>query len=232
VNDPSVMSLTMDFLDLMPGQRILDVGAGTGTVLENALSACPSLARCVAVDLSQPMLTTIRDLRIHRAVQDAHELSFPDASFELAICRQVLHYLEDIDRCLGEINRVLAQRGSVVIGQITPFNEKDELWWKQILSARQPLRQHFLTLNDIVTMLLRHSFVVVRVSQIRAKESLNSWLGRYQDSQEQVDAVRMLHVSAPVEYQDIHRFREINGDLVFDNCWTFIRACKSSYFDV
>lgn len=231
VHDPSVMAITIEFLDLVPHQRIIDVGAGTAAALENALLACPSLDRCVALDLSEQMLSTIRNVRIEKRIQDAHALPFPDASFDIALCRQVLHYLQDIDHCLDEINRVLAPKGNIVIGQITPFSEKDELWWKRILYVRQPLRRHLLTLNDIITMLLRHSFVVVRVSQIRAKESLNSWLERYQDSQEQLDTVRTLHLSAPPEYQDIHRFQEVNGDLLFDNCWTFIRACKSSYFD-
>lgn len=231
VRDPSVMSLTTEFLDLSSGQRLLDIGAGTGAVLENAILACPSLGSCVALDISLEMLSAIRDPRIEKCVHDASEIPFPNDSFDIALCRQVLHYFDDIDRSLAEIFRVLDKKGVVIIAQITPFNEKDEEWWKKILMVRQPLRKHFVTLNDIITALIKVSFLVTKVSQVRAKESLNSWLARYSDSQEQVDEVRNLHLNAPLMYQTIHKFQQANGDIIFDNCWTFIRACKPSFFE-
>jgi ubiquinone/menaquinone biosynthesis C-methylase UbiE len=52
VHDRTVMSATLELLDLRPGQRVLDVGAGTGAVIEAALTACPSLGECAALDLS------------------------------------------------------------------------------------------------------------------------------------------------------------------------------------
>ena len=38
VRDPRIMATTIDFIDPRPGQKIVDVGAGTGAVLEAVLA--------------------------------------------------------------------------------------------------------------------------------------------------------------------------------------------------
>ncbi|HOW70922.1 MAG TPA: methyltransferase domain-containing protein [Phycisphaerae bacterium] len=227
VHDPGVMAVTLDFLGLAAGQRILDVGAGTGAVLAAALAACPSLGPCVAVDLSREMLAQIRDSRILTCGGDAEALPILDGFFDAVACRQSLHYVEDLDQCLREIRRVLAATGILLVGQMTPFGEADEEWWKVIVKTRQPLRRRCLTLHELLVALMRTDFVVVRIVQIRATESLNAWLERYQRSASQVEEVRRLHLEAPAAYKELHRFRHVEGDTLVDNCWTFVRAGKS-----
>jgi len=231
VRDPSVMALTLDFIAPRSGHRFLDVGAGTGAVLQNLLTVCPEAGSCLAIDTSEEMISQISDERINRCCGDAQSIPCSDSTIDVALCRQVLHYVDDLDRCVSEISRVLDSTGAIVIGQITPFCEEDECHWKRILTLRQPLRKHLLTLEDLVSLLLRNSFSIVRCTQIRAKESLASWLSRYSDSQQQCEGVRALHLSAPDEYKRIHAFHHTEeDDIVFDNCWTFIRAVKPSYF--
>jgi ubiquinone/menaquinone biosynthesis C-methylase UbiE len=227
VRDAAVMSATLELLGLCPGRRILDVGAGTGAVLEAALAACPSLGECVALDISHEMLSHIRDRRIRTCCHDAETLPFADGRFDIVVCRQMLHYMDAVDRCLQEIHRVLDREGALVVGQMTPFGEADEAWWKAIVEARQPLRRHDLTLHELLDLLMRAAFTVVKVSQIRATESLNSWLGRYERSARQIAEVRRLHLEAPESYKEIHRFRCVGDDIVLDNCWTVIRACRA-----
>lgn len=228
VHDPCVMTVTLDFLDLAPGRRVLDVGAGTGAVLAAALAACPSLGKCAAFDLSGEMLAHVRDPRILTCCGDAESLPFSSGSFEAVACRQSLHYVRDLDRCLRAIHRVLTAGGILVVGQMTPFGETDEEWWKAIVTTRQPLRRRCLTLHELLAVLMRNAFTVVRTAQIRATESLNAWLERYQQSTEQVAEVRRLHFEAPPAYKELHRFRQVEGDTLVDNCWTFIRARKSA----
>jgi ubiquinone/menaquinone biosynthesis C-methylase UbiE len=173
------------------------------------------------------MLSQIRDPRIRTCCHDAETLPFPDGAFDIVLCRQMLHYVDAIEQCLREIHRVLDPAGALVVGQMTPFGEADEAWWKTIVKARQPLRRRYLTLHELLELLMQAAFTVVKVSQVRATESLNSWLGRYERSANQIDEVRRLHTEAPEEYKEIHRFRHVGDDLLTDHCWTFIRARKT-----
>lgn len=173
------------------------------------------------------MLDQIDDPRIHKHCENAEILTLPDCTFDSALCRQVLHYVSDPQQCLRSIYRILKESGSLIIGQVTPFSEKDEEYWKRILVARQPLRKHFLTLHDLVKLLVERSFVIVRVAQTRARESLNLWLDRYKEPKAHKELIRSLHHEAPEWYKEIHAFDMRGQDIVFENCWTFIRAVKA-----
>jgi ubiquinone/menaquinone biosynthesis C-methylase UbiE len=227
VRDPDLLSALLDFWKPAVHQRVLDIGAGTGAALSAGLAACPGLGACVALDFSREMLARISDPRIKTCCNDATSLPFGDGSFDVALCRQMLHYVDDLDLCLREIHRALAPGGALVICQTTPFGDADESWWKTIVTARQPLRRHFLTLNEMLALLIRNFFVVVRTSQVRSTESLNTWLARYERSAEQIAEVHRLHEQAPESYRNIHRFRNVNNDILVDNCWTLIRVGKS-----
>lgn len=224
VRDPRIMATTIDFIDPRPGQKIVDVGAGTGAVLEAVLAARPDVGECVAVDISPEMLARIRNRRIRSCKGDAQELPWHDAAFDAAICRQTLHYVDDLDRCLAQIRRVLRPEGVLVIGQMTPFSDEDETYWEAIVRLRQPLRRHDLTAGELTSLVHRNGFRIVRTTQTRARESLNSWLARYEDTDRQLAELRRLHLEAPKAYQRIHNFERRGDDILLDNCWTFLRA--------
>lgn len=228
VHDPQVMAATLRFVDPQPGQRILDVGAGTGAVAEAVLAACPEVADCVALDISPEMLSHVRNPRIRICCHDACELPFPDSSFDVAICRQTLHYIDDLPRCLGKIRSALRPDGRLVVGQMTPWGSEDEAYWRQIVRLRQPLRRHDLTAPEIASLLQDNGFHILHSEQIPACESLNSWLTRYEDSDRQLEEVRRLHMEAPESYRKVHHFEYRDGDVLLDNCWTFVSARREN----
>ncbi len=154
VNDPTLVDITLDFLDIDVNSRIIDVGSGTGSILEAALARFSTIKVCVALDIAKGMLDRITDNRITKCLQDAHSIPFPNNYFNVAVFRQSLHYMENIKQVFREIHRVLINDGVIVISQITPFNEKDEEYWKLIIQARQPLRLHFLTLSGLLQLLI------------------------------------------------------------------------------
>lgn len=111
-------------LRLMPGERVLEIGPGTGYYT-------PDLARAVGdgsveiLDIQQEMLDHtmgvvaalgITNVRAQRA--DALELPYPDGSFDAALMVTVFGEIPDGDAALREIGRVLKPGGRLVIGEI------------------------------------------------------------------------------------------------------------------
>lgn len=108
---------TLRRTDLREEDAILDVGCGTGALLEAVGARVPG-ARLVGIDLSPAMLAVgSRKLgdRAALVAAEAERLPFPDHCFDLVLSSSALHYWPDPAAGLAEIGRVLGPGGRVVI---------------------------------------------------------------------------------------------------------------------
>lgn len=100
---------------LRSGQHVLDVATGTGAAAEAALAVVGPSGSVVAGDVSPHMLEIARKNMKHLPIRfeafDAHDLPFPDGSFDAIICQLGLMFFDDPARALGEFYRVLRPGG-------------------------------------------------------------------------------------------------------------------------
>jgi SAM-dependent methyltransferase len=112
-------------LEPWPGERVLEVGPGTGYYTLDAADWIAPGGRLDIFDLQQDML----DHTMRRAGErgltniaatrgDARELPYPDASFDAAFLVTVLGEIPDQDAALRELARVLKPGGRLVIGEL------------------------------------------------------------------------------------------------------------------
>ena len=111
---------TLAALALAHGESVLDAGCGTGLLLEQEALAVGGKGRAEGVDFSDAMLAHARGrcarLEQVRLQQGSIEtLPFEDASFDAVSCTQTLLYVEDMDKALREIHRVLKPSGRIAI---------------------------------------------------------------------------------------------------------------------
>lgn len=108
---------------IAPGQRVLDVGCGTGTqTIAIARQVAPG-GSVTGVDVSPEMLASARRRSAQAGVaiefrhSDATALPFPDQSFDRVMMCMAMHMLPEADRsaCLRELARVLAPGGRLVL---------------------------------------------------------------------------------------------------------------------
>lgn len=114
-------------LEPAPGERILEVGAGTGYY---ALALAEDLQPGAVLDAFDLQPVILHDLT-HRAHArrsdnivatqgDARSLPYADASFDAAYLVTVLHEIPNQERALQEVSRVLRPGGRLVIGDLAP----------------------------------------------------------------------------------------------------------------
>jgi ubiquinone/menaquinone biosynthesis C-methylase UbiE len=110
---------------LRRGERVLDVGCGTGWLAAGLRRAAPQ-AQVIGVDLSAGMLGQARRAGAWPLLHaDAQRLPFAAASVDLVVSRGVLHHLPDVPAALAEWHRVLHPSGAVVvISEPTPTVER------------------------------------------------------------------------------------------------------------
>jgi demethylmenaquinone methyltransferase/2-methoxy-6-polyprenyl-1,4-benzoquinol methylase len=105
---------TREALALRPGERVLDVGAGTGVSTEELAR---SGAYAVGADLSQGMLRYGKLARpqVPLLAGDALALPFPDATFDAVTISFALRNVTDTGAALRELARVTRPGGRLVV---------------------------------------------------------------------------------------------------------------------
>jgi demethylmenaquinone methyltransferase / 2-methoxy-6-polyprenyl-1,4-benzoquinol methylase len=101
-----------------PGARVLDACCGTGDL---AIACSREGAVVTGLDFSEPMLERARRKApdLEWVGGDALDLPFPDASFDGATVGFGVRNVEDLERSLSELRRVLRSGGRVGILEIT-----------------------------------------------------------------------------------------------------------------
>jgi ubiquinone/menaquinone biosynthesis C-methylase UbiE len=168
----------IELLDAQPGERVLELGFGTGHALVALAAAVGSNGRVCGLDISSGMLTVARDRvegtgsrNVVLTLGDVRRLCFQDATFDAAFMSFTLELFEPeaIPNALAEIRRVLRPGGRlavVVMATNTDTNAMIEIYkW---LHRHFP---HFVDCRpiDLRGVLERAGFHLVR------KDAMSMW---------------------------------------------------------
>ena len=107
----------VELADPKPGMHVLDLASGTGEPGISLAQRVSPGGHVTAVDLSAELLELAAQRAINKNLSnfstrqaDAHELPFPDRSFDLATCRFGVMFFGDVKQALSELHRVLRPR--------------------------------------------------------------------------------------------------------------------------
>lgn len=111
----------LDWMDIRPGQHILDVGCGIGDQALAIAKRTGPTGRVVGTDISQTMVDVSKvrhsnsGLPLEFIVAQATAQPFPDGSFDCIRMERVLMYIIDVDTVMREFNRLLKPNGRLLI---------------------------------------------------------------------------------------------------------------------
>ena len=100
---PALGEAALDLLDPMPGERILDVGCGDGTL---SLKIIERGAEVVGVDNSPELIEAAREAGVYAELVDAVDMAFV-RRFDAAFSNAALHWMLDKERVATAIFEAL-----------------------------------------------------------------------------------------------------------------------------
>lgn len=109
----------IEALGCRPGERILEVGVGTGL----SLPIYPPGVEVTGIDLSAEMLERARARVVRQKLthvaglyeMNAEEMTFPDGTFDKVVAMYVVSVVENPQRLLRELHRVCAPHGEILL---------------------------------------------------------------------------------------------------------------------
>jgi demethylmenaquinone methyltransferase/2-methoxy-6-polyprenyl-1,4-benzoquinol methylase/phosphoethanolamine N-methyltransferase len=127
VNGPN-SRMVIELAKIEPGDKVLDVGCGTGSLTLTARSSAGASGAVYGIDASPEMIDVARK-KAKQAGSDVvfdvaliEKIPFPDATFDVVVSRLVIHHLPDDlkRRGFAEILRVLKPGGHLLVADFNP----------------------------------------------------------------------------------------------------------------
>lgn len=181
----------LDLLDPEPGERVLDLGCGTGHLTKRIAERGPDV---IGLDRADEMLSEARssypELRFVRA--DAESFAFAEP-FDAVFSNAALHWVEDQDAALSSVHDALVPGGRFVaelggagnVATIVAAVERELA--ERGYECSTPWQ--FPTIGEYATRLERHGFEVQyatlfdRPTELDdGEDGLAAWLGMFGDS--------------------------------------------------
>ena len=137
----------LSLLDISAGERVLDVGCGSGAVTRDIARRVGGRGLVVGLDPSLEMLAVARALaegeslgdRVEFREGNALRLPFPDGSFDVVICATVLSHVPEGETAIPELARVLRPGGRLGVfdfdADMTIFTHPDRALTRRIVAA-------------------------------------------------------------------------------------------------
>jgi SAM-dependent methyltransferase len=133
----AVTQAIVEYARPQPGMRVLDLASGTGEPAISLASRVGPQGHVTAFDLSADLLQIATERAQQRGLAnfstrqgDAHQLPFPDQSFDVATCRFGVMFFSDCDRALQELHRVLRPGARACLVAWGPF---DQPYWSSTM---------------------------------------------------------------------------------------------------
>lgn len=109
-----------DALDIQPGEEVISIGCGPGFETAGLAEAVGTNGRVHGIDNSEAMLELANqrcdDLpHVSHEQGDAVDLPVADSGFDVAVCVQVIEYIEDVTAAIAELARVLKPGGRAAV---------------------------------------------------------------------------------------------------------------------
>lgn len=110
-------SLLVETAGVAPGQRVLDVGCGTGIVARVAADRLKGNGKTTGIDLNSSMIKVARRLRadIDWHQGDVASLPFTGGAFDVVLSQAALMFFPDRIAALREMRRVLRSGGRIAV---------------------------------------------------------------------------------------------------------------------
>ena len=107
-----------------PFQELLDVGCGTGPMIELLLKEFPD-KNYTGIDLTPRMIETAQTKKLAHTkflVGDSEHLPFPENTFDVVICTNSFHHYPNPQAFINEAARVLKTGGRLILRDYTGNN--------------------------------------------------------------------------------------------------------------
>jgi SAM-dependent methyltransferase len=195
IRDEEALALLVQVSDAGPEDTVLDVACGPGLVV---CAFARVVRHATGIDITPAMIDRARALQAERGLAnvawrlgDVLPLPYPDAAFSIVVSRFAFHHLEAPEAVLGEMARVCAPGGRVVVADSAPAPDKADAF-NRMEVLRDPSHVRAMPLTELADLFRRAGLGEPRVMSYRLEGELEGLLARSFPKPGDADVIRRL----------------------------------------
>lgn len=194
-------------------RRALDIATGAG---HTAFALAPFVAEVIASDATPQMLLQTQAGAISRglanvetALADAHDLPFPDASFDIVTCRIAPHHFSALPLAVREMARVTKPGGMVlVVDSVVPEDPDLDAFLNHVEVLRDPSHVRSRTETEWRQLFEDNHLTLIAAERYPHTHDYADWVARAMvpaEEQPALEAAFLAASDAAVEQYQIQR---------------------------
>lgn len=211
--------LLLEAASVQPGQRVLDVGCGTGILARTAADLVGPSGRVVGVDINEGMLSVARRVRPDLEWQqgNATALPFADDMFDTVLCQSALMFVSDAAQALREMRRVCTPNGVVGVQVYAGLDDQPANGpWVELVSRHAGaeavrLLDTYWALGDLDVLRGHVEKAGLQIDEIRTPLGVQRWESIDEWVQIEVESTPLVDRISDTVYE---RIREESRDLL------------------
>ena len=191
----------VDGAQLTGNERVLDIGCGAG---HTAIALAPHALHVTAVDVTPEMLGVAADLAARRGLtnidfqrQDATDLPYPDARFDVVSSRVAAHHCHDVRAFVAEAARVLKPGGRLLLADtIAPEDPALDTFCNAFELLRDPSHVRNWRLSEWFALMREQELQPELLFQFDLDLEITPWFERQQTAPDRRTGVLALFAGA------------------------------------
>ena len=202
IRDEAALETVIAFSGCGPGDTVLDVACGPGIL---ACAFAKVTRHVTGIDLTPAMLEQARALQSETRLTnltwrqgDVLPLPFTDGAFTLVVSRFAFHHLLDPGAVLGEMRRVCAPGGTVMVIDSAPAQEKADAF-NAMEALRDPSHVRALPLVEHLALFAEAGLGEPRQTFYRLPSDLEGLLSRSFPNPGDADRIRETFQRSPAD---------------------------------
>jgi ubiquinone/menaquinone biosynthesis C-methylase UbiE len=216
----------------LTGQEcVVDLATGAG---HTAFALAPYAREVIAIDITEPMLATARQLADERHLTnirflkgDATALPLPDASVECVACRYAAHHFSPIAQAVKEWQRVLKTGGKLLLSDtIAPEEPEIDVFVNKIELLRDSSHIRNLRLSEWLLLLKENGFAVNIQRRWEITMDMQSWTQRMKTPPEHVAQLKRMFNEAPAKIKERFHIEPFDDNFSFSLPVALLLAIK------
>lgn len=226
-NKEGWMEWYFKFFNLNNKKKVLELGCGDATLWAKNLNKIPKNLEITLTDFSEGMLMdAIKNLekskvKFNFRVVNAEEIPFEDNCFDIVMANHMLYHIEDLDKALSEIKRVLKPNGIFYASTVG----KDHM--KEMRELVGDIDEKILSIKSFT---LTEKFRLENGENILKNYFNNVVLKRYDDSLKLTDIEALINyifsmpgtIEESFDYKRLNKLKTLLKDKIKDKGYIYI----------